>query len=244
LGNSASSVHKKIRCPHCLKHFKTATAVLKHQEGDCSGFKNQDQEPDDICKEKWAEIERDVSRSGFEKLPLSHRQSIDLWVLNNLEFYAPNESMETRKGELRKWYIAWEILFRGLPPPHPCKSMYSIYSIATDLAFIVYEEYREVLPSNTSLLIRTFKELVEAGVQRGEIDGITDENLEKLQKCLRTAIHRASKDSEQTYDAGLKGYVLGVSQEPIFAGVEVSSEAVVAPRQDSQWDTFDMHTQS
>jgi hypothetical protein len=126
LGNSASSVHKKIRCPHCLKLFKTAAAVLKHQEGDCPGFEHPDQEPDDICKEEWAKIERDVSRSGFEKLPLSDRQSIDQWVLNNLEFYAPNETMETRKGELRKWYIAWRILFRELPPPHPCKSMYSI----------------------------------------------------------------------------------------------------------------------
>ncbi|KAE8443600.1 hypothetical protein EG329_001533 [Mollisiaceae sp. DMI_Dod_QoI] len=227
LGNSASSVHKKIRCPHCLKPFKTATAVLKHQEGDCSGFEHPGQEADDICKEEWTKIERDVSRSGFEKLSLSKRQAIDQWVLKNLEFYAPNETMETRRSELRKWYIAWGILFTELPPAHP-----------------FYEVYQEVLPSNTSLLIRTFKELVEAGVQKGEIDGITDENLEKLQKCLRTAIHRASKDCQQTHNTRLREDFPGVSQEPPFAGAAGPSEAIVPPGQHSQWDTFDTHTQS
>ena len=41
---------------------------------------------------------------------------------------------------------------------------------------------------------------MEAGVQNGEIDGITDESLEKLQRYLRIAISRATEDMRDALD--------------------------------------------
>jgi len=123
LGNSGSSVHKKIRCPHCLTPFRTATAVLKHLEDDPADCVQQlGGDPDDISKSTWTEIEREVSRAGFEKLTARLRENIDSWVLNNLDSYALNETVETHKGELRKWYMTWRILFPAVDiPASPCK---------------------------------------------------------------------------------------------------------------------------
>jgi hypothetical protein len=84
--------------------------------------------------------------------------------------------------------------------PQPPVSSYIPTAVQTNSLRIVYEEPQDSIPSNTSLLIRTFKDVVEAGVQNGEIDGITDESLEKLQKYLRTAISRATEDMRDALD--------------------------------------------
>ena len=124
LGNSAGSVHKKIRCPRCLAPFKTATAVLKHQEAHPSECLPEQAhlDEDDISKESWAQIDRDFSRQSFEKLPVVLREEIDLRVSENLDAYAPTEPINNRKAELRKWYMVWKILFPEIRLPiHPCR---------------------------------------------------------------------------------------------------------------------------
>ena len=123
MGNSASSVHKKLRCPRCYKPFKTDHAIVMHQEVDPSKCIN-DQPPvetDDISKPDWAQIERDLSRNGFEQLPQDVREKIDKWVSVNVVAYAPNTPMAKRKSELRKWYMIWRILYPTTNIPcHPC----------------------------------------------------------------------------------------------------------------------------
>jgi len=153
-----------------------------------------DETTDDISDEIWDLLEKNVSRAAFDKLPHYIRNRIDHWVLENLAHYAPYETIEFRKGELRKWYMLWNYLFPGRAPPSPCELMTLIHQ-HNHLQALVYDESQEIFLSNTALLIRTFKEVVNASVQRGEIEGITDENLEKLQKCLEVAITRATRDS-------------------------------------------------
>ncbi|KAE9369904.1 hypothetical protein N431DRAFT_560602 [Stipitochalara longipes BDJ] len=152
-----------------------------------------------VNKEKWREIERDVSRAAFQKLDPHFRNKVDHWVLENLDSYAPQDPIESRRGELRKWYLVWHILSPEVEPPSPCKFLYSQCNTIS-LQIIVYEEPQENIPSNTSLLIRTFKDVVETGVQNGEIDGITDESLEKLQKYLGVAIARATENMRDALD--------------------------------------------
>jgi hypothetical protein len=194
LGDSASSVHKKIRCPRCWKPFKSWKEEGKHLAGDeCSGILDCNNDYDCISDHTWEEIEKDVSRAAFEKLPISYQNRIDIWVFDHLESYAPHDTIDSRKGELRKWYMIWDILARGRSPPPPCKFVVIrrdyIYSLS-----LVYIESQESIPSKTELLLRTFKEVVDASVENCEIEGITDENLEKLQKCLEVAIGRATQD--------------------------------------------------
>ncbi|KAE9372801.1 hypothetical protein N431DRAFT_536775 [Stipitochalara longipes BDJ] len=246
LGNSAGSVHKKIRCPRCLAPFKTATAVLKHQEAhpsECS----QDQahiDEDDISKESWVQIDRDISRQSFENLPMILREEIDLRVLENLDAYAPTEPVNIRKIELRKWYMP-----------------------------SVYDDDSLMPLSNAEHLIKTFKETVISGAERGDIDGITDENLEILQEYLRAAIHAASRTTQESpHFQSAKPPV-----EPITAGgldnqdnpgpewatdVVITTPAQAAMHQSVQeppqamtevlretaqigeWDSFDIHNQT
>ncbi|KAN0102222.1 hypothetical protein V8E51_012732 [Hyaloscypha variabilis] len=178
LGDSASSVHRKIRCPRCWKPFKSWKEEGKHLAGDeCSGTPDRNYDCDDISDRRWDEIEKNVSRAAFEKLSVSYQNRIDTWVLDHLESYAPHDIIESRKGELRKWHMIWDILAFGRSPPPP-----------------FYMDSQETIPSNTDLLLRTFKEVVDASVENGEIEGITDDNLEKLQKCLEVAIGRATQD--------------------------------------------------
>jgi hypothetical protein len=124
LGNAASSVHKKIRCPRCSKPFKTAKAVLKHQDAfppQCLGS-SFNEEDDDIDKIIWGNIDEDISRQGFERMPQSLRDEIDHWVVEALDDLATNELVESRKWELRKWNMTWRILFPCYDlPSSPCK---------------------------------------------------------------------------------------------------------------------------
>ena len=130
LGDSASSVHKRIRCPHCQNGFKSWKEVGRHQENfECSIvdsiFDWTAEANEDISKEKWSKIERDVSRAAFQKLDVHFRNKIDHWVLENLDSYAPKDPIESRRGELRKWYLVWHILSPDVDPPAPCKFLYS-----------------------------------------------------------------------------------------------------------------------
>ena len=52
--------------------------------------------------------------------------------------------------------------------------------------------------SKAEHLIKTFKETVKSGAERGDIDGITNKNLKILQKYLRAAIHIASRTSQES----------------------------------------------
>lgn len=128
LGNSASSIHKRIRCPRCSKGFKTASAVLKHQDAAPLEYIPNFEQPavsdqEDIDKYTWGKIEDEISRRGFGRLPQSERDDIDHWVLKNLENNTPIQAVEERKWELRKWNMMWRILFPSYEtPPSPCKS--------------------------------------------------------------------------------------------------------------------------
>lgn len=51
--------------------------------------------------------------------------------------------------------------------------------------------------TKTYHLVKTFKETVESNIGTGEIKGIDDETLEKLQECLRTAIKTSSRTSRE-----------------------------------------------
>jgi len=124
LADSASSIHKKRRCPRCLNPFTTNTAVVEHQKAHRSGCEQQlVQDSDEISDLTWDGIKSDVSKFGsFKRLPAPLRQTIDLWVQDNLYSYAPNDTLPKRQGELRKWYMTWRILFPSVDiPAHPCK---------------------------------------------------------------------------------------------------------------------------
>jgi hypothetical protein len=127
MGNAAGSVHKRIRCPRCFKAFKTDIAVLKHQEADPVQCRRDIEQStlsssdDDIDKHKWATIEEEISRRGFEKLLQSEQESIDHWVLKILGNETSSHPIEERKWKLRKWNMAWRILFPGHEvPTSPC----------------------------------------------------------------------------------------------------------------------------
>jgi hypothetical protein len=113
-----------MRCPRCLSPFKTAKDILKHQESnplECQETQTLYEE-DDINREVWNEIENNVSRNAFNQLSQSLREEIDTWVCASLHAYAPQDPLETRKTELRKWNIVWRTLFPGSAiPAHPCK---------------------------------------------------------------------------------------------------------------------------
>jgi hypothetical protein len=51
--------------------------------------------------------------------------------------------------------------------------------------------------TKTDRLVKTFKEIVESGIDVGEIKGIDDETMEKLQECLRIAIQTLSRVNQQ-----------------------------------------------
>jgi hypothetical protein len=51
--------------------------------------------------------------------------------------------------------------------------------------------------TNTGLLLKSFKETVESGIELGDIEGIDDETLDKLLEFLRTAISTASKSDQK-----------------------------------------------
>jgi hypothetical protein len=54
-------------------------------------------------------------------------------------------------------------------------------------------------------LIRSFKETVESGMAAGEIDGINDENLEKLQEYLQETIRIVSRRTEASLEPSSGG---------------------------------------
>jgi hypothetical protein len=131
LGNSAGSVHKKIRCPRCLNSFKTASAVVKHLKANSSqcvqpSILSQEMQQssfhqDDISEETWSKIDEQISRKEFNKLDLSKQTVIDHWVLANLDNQKPQQD-EKRKWDLRKWNMTWRILFPNYDvPSSPCK---------------------------------------------------------------------------------------------------------------------------
>lgn len=127
-------MHIKIRCPTCLAPFKTADAVLQHLESQSSKC-SQDQTrlvEDDIEKQTWTKIDQEVSMQGFAELPQLVRQSIDDLVSRNLVAYAPEKPIETRRAELRKWYMVWNILFpKTSCPRHPCRYKKSLAGTLT-----------------------------------------------------------------------------------------------------------------
>ena len=144
MGNSAGSVHKKIRCPRCLKAFKTANAVLKHQKAnplDCLQQPASSQtasifDQDDIDEISWEQIENEISRQGFIRLTLNEQDDIELWVLNNLDDQTKPHQVEERKWELRKWNMTWAILFPNRTiPPSPCKRLPFMHSLYISLMF-------------------------------------------------------------------------------------------------------------
>jgi len=123
LGNSASSVHMKIRCPRCHNSFKTAGAVLEHLGEETPKCLDLPPIPnhDDIDKATWGRIERDVSREDFGLMPQKLQDEIDLWVMETLEDFTPPGVVERRQWELRKWNMVWRILFPDDKlPSSPC----------------------------------------------------------------------------------------------------------------------------
>jgi len=241
LGDSASSVHKKIRCPRCRKSFKSWKEEGKHLAGDeCSGISSDplNRDWDDIGEEMWDKIEKNVSRAAFEKLADSYQSRIDVWVLDHLESYAPHDTIESRKGELRKWHMIWDILFFNRSPPPPCKFVlilrYYFYSLP-----LVYMDSQETIPTNTDLLLRKFKEVVDASVESGEIEGITDENLEKLQKCLQVALSKATQDVED------RPIERDLSQMRDLLSEDLPALSMLDPASDSTaWNALDTPIQS
>lgn len=129
MGHSASSVHKKTRCPRCLRPFKTPGAVLKHQKANPSDCTEQSRYPsylmdDDIDEPTWERIDDQINRQGFGRLPKGTQDEIDVWVLEHLNTAAQTAPVEERKWELRKWNMTWRILFpHETEPPSPCMSL-------------------------------------------------------------------------------------------------------------------------
>ncbi|KAH8820612.1 hypothetical protein F5884DRAFT_744962 [Xylogone sp. PMI_703] len=189
LGKSQSAVHIKIRCPHCFTSFKTAAAVIQHQESQSSEcIQNQTHlTEDDIDKDTWNKIDQEASTQGYIELPQIIRQSIDDLVSRNLGAYTPRKSIEAREGDLRKWYMVWGILFPGTRlPQHP---------------FYDDKTYKSMTKVNR--LIKSFKETVELDIQAEKIKEIDDETLEKLLECLRAVIRASSRAYQAPSDIQL-----------------------------------------
>ncbi|KAE9369908.1 hypothetical protein N431DRAFT_485699 [Stipitochalara longipes BDJ] len=182
LGNSAGSVHKKIRCPRCLNVFKTASAVLKHQKAkppQC--LQPSELNQDDISDDLWEKIDTEISRPGFHRLAQNEQGDIDLWVSANLEHECQKQEVEERKWDLRKWNMIWRILF----PTNeiPLRPFYS------DDVFMSV--------ASTELLVKSFKETLNLGIESRKFNHIDDTTLDKLMAVLRIAISVASTGDPQ-----------------------------------------------
>jgi hypothetical protein len=88
--------------------------------------------------------------------------------------------VEPRKWELRKRNMTWRILFPGCEiPKSPCG--YHSPALDQQLAnFQVYDDDLLISLTNTDLLLKSFKETVESGIESGDIEGIEDETLDRL----------------------------------------------------------------
>jgi hypothetical protein len=246
LANSASSVHKKIRCPHCLQAFKTAGAVLKHQDASppqcMPGFEGSAlYNEDDIDKSTWGKIEDEITRQGFERLSHSEQGEINLWVLNNLDHDTQNLQTELRKWELRKWNMTWRTLFPDHTiPACPCKCS-NFWSYKSLIRLQVYDDDAFMSLTNTELLVEAFKDTVEFGLEIGEIEGIDDETLDKLMEMLRVAVSIASSSSQQQRDM-LRQRLLsstlrpGLSTSAVASNEGVRSGNVLQEQPDVQAD--------
>ncbi|KAH7327062.1 hypothetical protein BKA65DRAFT_480782 [Rhexocercosporidium sp. MPI-PUGE-AT-0058] len=70
--------------------------------------------------------------------------------------------------------------------------------LETRKAELIYDNETSMSVTKTSRLVKTFKETVETCIEAGEIEGINEDTLEKLQECLRTAIKTSSRNSQET----------------------------------------------
>ena len=71
--------------------------------------------------------------------------------------------------------------------------------------------------TNTELLVKSFKETVDLRIESGDIEGIDDETLDKLQDSLRVAISVAAISNKQQRDL-LRRRLLDSSLAPGEAG--------------------------
>jgi hypothetical protein len=95
--------------------------VLDHQRADLDCVQQSVLNEDDIDELTWKKM-KEASVKGFEKLPQSEQDAIELWVLANVDVHVPEKLIEDRKTDLRKWNMVWKILFPSSQiPPSPCR---------------------------------------------------------------------------------------------------------------------------
>ena len=185
--------------------------MLKHQKGnppDClqqpapSPTQQSTFDQDDINETSWERIETEISRQGFNRLALSERSDIDLWVSNNLDDQTKPLQVGERKWELRKWNMTWAILFPDHTiPSSPCKRLPFMHSLYISLTFLqVYDDDAFKSLTNTELLVKSFEETLDLRSESGDIEGIDGEMSDKLKDCLRVAISVAAISNKQKRD--------------------------------------------
>jgi hypothetical protein len=205
---------------------------VKHQESnplECQETHTLYEE-DDINRQVWNEIENNVSRNAFNQLERSLRKEIDTWVSASLHAYAPQDPLETRKTELRKWNIVWRTLFPGSAiPAHPCK-LHSLQDAPIHSPRSVYDDNPSIPLTKSELLVNEFKRAVELRTEEGDIEGVDGETLVKLQECLRLAISNISMSINYSTESALVKRNVDSSQGPIVS----ESSSTLQPVSDTQ----------
>ncbi len=187
-------------------------------------------EEDDIDREVWNAIENNISRDAFNHLSQSVREEIDTWVSASLQAYAPQDSLETRQTELRKWNIVWRTLFPGSAiPAHPCK-LHCLQDTAIHSSRSVYDDTPSIPLTKSELLVNEFKRAVELRTEEGDIEGIDAETLVKLQECLRLAISNTSRTVNDSMKSPPMKRHVDFSQGSIVS----NSSSILQPASDTQ----------
>jgi hypothetical protein len=83
--------------------------------------------------------------------------------------------------------------------------------------------------TKTDRLLTTFKEAVESRADAGEIKGIDDETMEKLQDCLRTAIQTLSRINQQPMSVQLPSLSPSLQPLPVPRFETMEDTATIRP---------------